>query len=340
MVFDDNFTTVNDIEKSLMPSTWQQLISKYEGASKIDYNLANLWFDRSDLRDLCVPPNEGNTDKQQDEQPLVALQVTKHNNVEQISSLMVPTEPPPKDDAGHAKAAAPQVNFTSDSNIPQGILFNPYPKTSYPSSSKTMRQKPEKVIKKPNYIDAFFSEMGYTPKKASSRLPHLSTLSPSVSLHQTMLDQTLMELPNPMIHTGTANVDNDCLYYGQTMKANDHDNFCKVMSVKLRAHIGQRHWVKMPRTALLKDMKPIKRVWSFKCKCRPRIATQTQSPPVHPWRHARERDQLLGNIFTCCAMVYHTTPTDTSIHHGRLVGTANRFHPCIPASGRRNRNLP
>jgi hypothetical protein len=36
-----------------------------------------------------------------------------------------------------------------------------------------------------------------------------------------MLDQKLMELPNPMIHAGTANVDNDCLYYGQAMKANE-----------------------------------------------------------------------------------------------------------------------
>jgi hypothetical protein len=73
--------------------------------------------------------------------------------------------------------------------------------------------------------------MGYTPKKASSRLPHLLTLSPSVSLHQTMLDQTFTELPNPMIYAGTANVDNDCLYYGQAMKANDRNNFRKAMSV-------------------------------------------------------------------------------------------------------------
>jgi Reverse transcriptase (RNA-dependent DNA polymerase) len=84
-----------------------------------------------------------------------------------------------------------------------------------------------------------------------------------------MLDQMLTELPNPMIHAGTANVDNNCLYYGQAMKANDSDNFCKAMSVKLKALINQRHWVKMPCTALPKDMKPIKTVWSFKCKRRP-----------------------------------------------------------------------
>jgi Reverse transcriptase (RNA-dependent DNA polymerase) len=227
----------------------QQLISKYEGVSEIDYNLAKLWFDCSNLRDLCVPPDGGNMDDQQDEQPLAALQVTKHSNIEQISSLMVPTEPPPKDDAGHAQAAAPRVNFTSITNIPQGILHNPYPKTSYPSSSKTKWQKPEKVIKKPDYIDTFFSEMGYTPKKASSRLPRPSTLSPSVSLHQTMLDRMLTELPNPMIHTGTANIDNDCFYYGQAIKASDREEFRKAMSVEHKAH-----------------MKPIKTVWSFKCK--------------------------------------------------------------------------
>jgi hypothetical protein len=208
-------------------------------------------------------------DALQDEQPLAALQVTEHNNIEQISSLMVLTEPPPEDDTGHAQVAAPQLNFTSDTNIPQGILRNPYPKMSHPSSSKTKRQKPEKVIKKPDYIDRFFSEMGYTPKKASSRLPRQSTLSTSVSLHQAMLDQTLKELPNPMIHAGTANVDNDCLYYRQAMKANDRDDFRKAMSVELKAHINRGHWVKMPHTDLPKDMKPIKMVWSFKHKCSP-----------------------------------------------------------------------
>jgi hypothetical protein len=285
VVFDDNFTTVNDIENSLTPSTQQQLVSKYEGASEIDYDLAKLWFDCSDLRDLRVPPDGGNTDDQQDEQRLAALQVTEHNNVEQILSLIVPTEPPPKDNAGGAQAAAPQVNFTSDTNIPQGILHNPYPKTSYPSSSKTKQQKPEKVIKKLDYIDTIFSEMGYTPKKASSRLPpHPSTLSPSVSLHQKMLDQTLMELPNPMIHAGTANVDNDCLYYGQAMKANNRDDFHKAMSVELKAHIDQRHWVKMPRMALPKDMKPIKTVWSF----------NASATPMDRYSNAREGDQLLG----------------------------------------------
>jgi hypothetical protein len=111
--------------------------------------------------------------------------------------------------------------------------------------------------------------MGYTPKKASSRLPCPSTLSTSVSLHQAMLDRTLTELPNPMIHTGTANVDNDCLYYGQAIKANDRDNFRKAMSVELKAHINQGHWVKMPRTDLPNNVKPIKMVWSFKCKRRP-----------------------------------------------------------------------
>jgi hypothetical protein len=188
VVFDDNFTTVNDIENSLTPSTWQQLVSKYEGASEIDYNLAKLWFDCSNLHNPRILPDGGNMDDQQDEQPLAALQVTEHSNVEQISSLMVPTGSPPKNDTGRAQATAPQVNFTSDMNIPQGILCNPYPKMSYPSSSKTKWQKPEKVIKKPDYIDTFFSEMGYMPKKASSQLPRPLTLSPSVSLHQTMLD--------------------------------------------------------------------------------------------------------------------------------------------------------
>jgi hypothetical protein len=106
VVFDDDFTTVNDIENSLTPSTWQQLISKYEGASKTDYDLAKLWFNCSNLRDLGIPPDGGNMDAQQDEQPLAALQVTEHNNVEQISSLMVPTKPPPVEDPGHTQATA------------------------------------------------------------------------------------------------------------------------------------------------------------------------------------------------------------------------------------------
>jgi hypothetical protein len=111
--------------------------------------------------------------------------------------------------------------------------------------------------------------MGYTPKKASSRLSCPSTLSTSVSLHQAMLDWTLTELPNPMIHAGTANIDNDCLFYGQAMKTNDCNDFHKPMSVELKAHIDQGHWVKMPCTDLPKDVKPTKTVWSFKCKCRP-----------------------------------------------------------------------
>jgi Reverse transcriptase (RNA-dependent DNA polymerase) len=69
-----------------------------------------------------------------------------------------------------------------------------------------------------------------------------------------------------MIHTGTANIDNDCLYYGQAMKANNCNDFCKAMPVKLKANIDQRHWVKILRTSLPKDMKPIKTVWSFKRK--------------------------------------------------------------------------
>jgi hypothetical protein len=158
VVFDDNFTTVNDIKNSLMPSTWQQLVSKYEGVSKVNYDLAKFWFNRSDLRDLHILPNGGNTNAQQDKQPLVALQVTEHNNIGQISSLIVPTEPPPVDDPSCATASAPQVNFSGDTNIPQSILRNPYPKTSYPSSP----------AKKPDYIDTFFSEMGYITKKATS----------------------------------------------------------------------------------------------------------------------------------------------------------------------------
>jgi hypothetical protein len=51
----------------------------------------------------------------------------------------------------------------------------------------------------------------------------------------------LTELPNPMIHAGTANIDNDYLYYGQAMKANDHDDFHKAMLAKLKVHIDQRH---------------------------------------------------------------------------------------------------
>jgi hypothetical protein len=121
VVFDNDFTTVNDIKNSLTPSTWQQLVSKYEGASEVDYDLAKLWFNHSNLRDLHIPADGGNTDAQQDEQPLAALQVTEHNNIEQISSLMLPTKPPPEDDTGSAQAAAPRVNFTSDTNIPQVI---------------------------------------------------------------------------------------------------------------------------------------------------------------------------------------------------------------------------
>jgi hypothetical protein len=76
VIFDDDFTTVNDIKNSLTPSTWQQLVSKCEGASEINYDLAKLWFDCSNLRNLCdlrVPPDRGNTDAQQDEQPLAAF---------------------------------------------------------------------------------------------------------------------------------------------------------------------------------------------------------------------------------------------------------------------------
>jgi hypothetical protein len=53
------------------------------------------------------------------------------------------------------------------------------------------------------------------------------------------------------------------------MKANDRDDFRKAMSVELKVHIDRGHWVKMPCTDLLKGMKPIKMVWSFKCKRRP-----------------------------------------------------------------------
>jgi hypothetical protein len=43
-----------------------------------------------------------------------------------------------------------------------------------------------------------------------------------------MLDRTLMELLNSMIHANTANVDYNCLYYRQAMKANDRDKFRKL----------------------------------------------------------------------------------------------------------------
>jgi hypothetical protein len=107
VVFDNDFTMVNDIKNSLTPSTWQQLISKYKGASEIDYDLAKLWFDCSDFCNLRILPEGGNTDAPLDEQLLTALQVTKHNNIEQISSLMVRTEPPPVDDPSSAQATAP-----------------------------------------------------------------------------------------------------------------------------------------------------------------------------------------------------------------------------------------
>jgi Reverse transcriptase (RNA-dependent DNA polymerase) len=78
-----------------------------------------------------------------------------------------------------------------------------------------------------------------------------------------------MELPNPMIHAGTTNVNNNCLYYGQAIKASNRDNFRKAMLVELKVHIDRGHWVKMPRMDLPTDVKSIKTVWSFKCKCRP-----------------------------------------------------------------------
>jgi hypothetical protein len=145
-----------------------------------------------------------------------------------------------------------------------------------------------------------------------------------------MLDQMLMELPNPMIHAGTANVDNDCLYYGQAMKANDQDNFRKAMSVELKVHINQGHWVKMPRMALQRH-ETHQDSLVIQMQMPPRwFIAQAQSPPVHPRLHARKRNQLLGNLFTRCAMVYHMTLADT-IHHGGLAGTANQFHPRLSA---------
>jgi Reverse transcriptase (RNA-dependent DNA polymerase) len=53
------------------------------------------------------------------------------------------------------------------------------------------------------------------------------------------------------------------------MKENYRDDFHKAMSVELKVHIDRGHWVKMPCTVLPKDVKPIKMVWSFKCKCHP-----------------------------------------------------------------------
>jgi hypothetical protein len=232
----------------------------------------------------------------------VALQVTVHNNGGQVSSLIVPTEPPPVDDPSRATATASQVNLTSNTNIPQeGILRNhDYPKMSYPSSSKTKWQKSEKVAKKPDYIDTFFSEMGYTPKKASSRLPHLSTLSTSVSLvHQAMLDQT-------------ATVDNNCLYCEHAMKANDCNDFCKAMSVELKAHINRGHWVKMPCRDLPKDVKPIKMVWSFKCKCRPGGSLLKHKARLCVHGGMQKKGVNFWETYSpICAMVYHMTPADT-----------------------------
>jgi hypothetical protein len=77
---------------------------------------------------------------------------------------MVPTDAPPKDDTGCAQAAGPQVNFTRDTNIPQGILRKPYPKTSYLSSSKTKWQKPEKVIKCIPLMTSSLSDVSRMPR--------------------------------------------------------------------------------------------------------------------------------------------------------------------------------
>jgi hypothetical protein len=99
-----------------------------------------------------------------------------------------------------------------------------------------------------------------------------------------MLDQILMELPNPMIHAGTANFDNDCLYYGQAMKANDHDDFRKAMSIKLKVHIDQRNWVKLPHTTLPKDMNPSRQsgkpACAFTVACKKKESTSGK--PIRP----------------------------------------------------------
>lgn len=60
VVFDDDFTTVKDIENGTKPANGEKLATTYESAASPDFDLAKLWFHSSDLRDdeLEVPPTQ------------------------------------------------------------------------------------------------------------------------------------------------------------------------------------------------------------------------------------------------------------------------------------------
>jgi hypothetical protein len=119
------------------------------------------------------------------------------------------------------------------------------------------------------------------------------------------------------------------------MKANDRDDFHKAMSVELKAHINQRHWVKMPHMVLPKDMKPIKTVWSFKHKHRPNRSLLKHKACLCIHGGMQEKGVNFWETYSP-----FVTPAD-AIHPGRLVGMADQFHSCIPVSGRQNqKNLP
>ncbi len=51
VVFDDDFTTVADIDQGKEPANWEKLSSTYEAATNQDFDLAKLWFHTSDLHD-------------------------------------------------------------------------------------------------------------------------------------------------------------------------------------------------------------------------------------------------------------------------------------------------
>ena len=78
-------------------------------------------------------------------------------------------------------------------------------------------------------------------------------------------------------HVFAAGKENNETYtFREMLKQDDRDDFIEAMQVEVDAHQTREHWEIIPRSQMLKEMKTIMAIWSFKCKCHPVCSTNTR----------------------------------------------------------------
>jgi hypothetical protein len=95
----------------------------------------------------------------------------------------------------------------------------------------------------------------------------IASINRAANLVESNFDGSINYLAYHVFAAGKEN--NETYTFREMLKQDDRDDFIEAMQVEVDAHQTREHWEIIPRSQMLKEMKTIMAIWSFKCKCHP-----------------------------------------------------------------------